>query len=109
MKVDLGIWDRLSRLIVVLLVLATALAVALWYLPQIQKNQETQKQILQKEEQITRAQQEVEALKADITAFEDPQVVERKVRERLNYARSNETLIHFKPPPSPSTTGSLAQ
>ena len=45
MKVDLGIWDRLSRLIILLLIVAAVLGVALWYLPLIQQNERMRREI----------------------------------------------------------------
>jgi len=35
MKVDLGIWDRLTKLVLLLIVLAGLVGVVVWYLPLI--------------------------------------------------------------------------
>ena len=43
MNVDLGIWSKLSRLLLVLLVLATLVVVALWYVPLIRNNESLRK------------------------------------------------------------------
>ena len=43
MNVNLGIWDKLTRLIVMLLLLAALLLIALWYLPLIQRNERMRK------------------------------------------------------------------
>ena len=39
MKVDLGIWDKLTRLVIFLLFVAGVLGVAVWYLPLIRQNE----------------------------------------------------------------------
>jgi hypothetical protein len=46
MNVNLGIWDKLSKLMVFLLFVAGLLAVFFWYLPLIQQNQRYRKQLL---------------------------------------------------------------
>ena len=39
MKVDLGIWDKLTRVVIFLLFVAGILLVAIWYLPLIKQNE----------------------------------------------------------------------
>jgi cell division protein FtsB len=98
-KVDLGIWGKLSRLIVFLLLLASLLAVAIWYLPLIRQNERWAKQKLRLESQIKQEEQISRQLKASLKALqEDPRTVERLAREKLGYARSNETVIRFEAP-----------
>jgi cell division protein FtsB len=99
MKVELGIWDKLSRLALLLLFVAVVLLVAVWYLPLIQQNERMRRQILQLDTQIQRAQEEGKALKASADALRhDPKAVERLGRERLGYARTDETVIRFEAP-----------
>ena len=105
MKVDLGIWDRLTKLILSLIVLAGLVGVVVWYLPLIRHNERMRRQILQKEGEIEQQQQTARELKAKIDAHRDPRTVERLVRERLSLAKTNETVIRFQspvtnPPPS---------
>ena len=38
MKVDLGIWDKLTKLVIFLLFLAGLVGLAVWYLPLIKQN-----------------------------------------------------------------------
>lgn len=98
MKVDLGIWDRLSRLIILLLIVAAVLGVALWYLPLIQENEHMRRQILILERQIQEETQRNQRLAAEIEGYRDPRTVERLARERLNFARPEETIIRFQEP-----------
>ena len=39
MKVDLSIWDKLTRVVIFLLFVAGILLVAIWYLPLIKQNE----------------------------------------------------------------------
>ena len=98
MKVDLGIWDRLAKLILFLIVLAGLVGVVVWYLPLIRHNERMRMQILQLEGTIEKEQHTARELKAKIDAHRDPRTVERLARERLNYARTNETVIRFQAP-----------
>jgi cell division protein FtsB len=100
MKVDLGIWDRLSRLIILLLIVAAILGVALWYLPLIQQNERMRKEILVLEGRIEREQLRNRELTAEIESYRDPRMVERLARERLNFARPEEFVIRFEDPVS---------
>jgi cell division protein FtsB len=98
MKVDLGIWDRLSRLIILLLIVAAVLGVALWYLPVIQKNEKLRRDILNWDSRIEKELERNRRLNAELEAYRDPRSVERLARERLNYARPEELIIRFEPP-----------
>jgi cell division protein FtsB len=98
MKVDLGIWDRLSRLIILLLIVAAVLGVALWYLPVIQKNEKLRRDILNWESKIEKELERNRRLSAELEAYRDPRSVERLARERLNYARPEELIIRFETP-----------
>jgi cell division protein FtsB len=100
MKVDLRIWDRLSRFIILLLIVAAVLSVALWYLPVIQENEQMRKKILTLEGQIERELQRSRELSAEVESYGDPRTVERLARERLNFARPDEYVIRFENPPS---------
>ena len=47
MKVDLGIWDKLTRMVIFLVFVAGILLVAVWYLPLIKENERYRKRMLQ--------------------------------------------------------------
>jgi cell division protein FtsB len=98
MNVNLGIWDRLTRLIIILLLLAALLAIALWYLPLIQRNERMRKDNLAADAEIRKEEETQRRLKASIDAMRDPRTVERLARERLGYARTGETIIRFEGP-----------
>ena len=98
MNVDLGIWKKLTKLIIFLLVSAALLGIALWYLPLIQQNERMRKEILALDNEIKKEDENHKRLKADIEALRDPRTVERLAREKLNFARPNETVIRFEEP-----------
>lgn len=99
MNVDVGIWRRLNRLVGLLLAVAGAVAICLWYLPVIKQNERMRKEILRLD---THIQAEEEAGKQLNTAIQslsnDPKAIERLARERLGYAKPGETVIRFDPP-----------
>lgn len=99
MNVDLGIWAKLTRVVMFLLLLAGILGIAVWYLPVIKQNERMRKAILQLDAQIHKDEQTSKQLRASIDALRyDPKAVERLARERLGYAKPGETVIRFEPP-----------
>ena len=52
-RVDLGIWDKLTKAVVFLLIIAALLAVAVWYLPLIKQNERMRVEILRLEAEVT--------------------------------------------------------
>ena len=98
MNVNLGIWDKLTRLIVMLLLLAALLLIALWYLPLIQRNERMRKDNLTLDAEVKKEEETQKRLRTSIDAMRDPRNVERLARERLSYAKSGETIIRFEAP-----------
>src|ERR1051326_5969287 len=103
MNVDLGIWSKLSRLVIFLLLAAGLLGVAVWYRPLIQQNEALRKRILGLQIQVQREEQENRRLESAIIALQhDPRTVERVARERLNVSKPTETVIRFEAAPGGS-------
>lgn len=99
MNVDLGIWSKLTRLLLVLVVVAGVLAVVVWYLPLFHNNEAMRKRILDVNEQIQQEELRGRALENSIRALRnDPREVERLARQKLGYARSGETVFVFETP-----------
>lgn len=99
MNVNLGIWNALSRAVIFLLFLAGLVGVFFWYLPLIEQNQRYRKEILALDGKIQEQERLSRQFKASIDAVQnDPRTLERLARERLGYARSNETVIRFLAP-----------
>ena len=98
-KVDLGIWDKLTKAVVFLLIIAALLAVAVWYLPLIKQNERMRAEILRLEDKVAKEEKIAIRRKVAIDALRnDPETVERYAREKLGLARPGETVIRFEEP-----------
>jgi len=98
MNVNLGIWSALTKIVVALVVVAVLLLIGMCYLPLIQENRRMRADNLKLERELeteteksTRLQSQIDALK------NDPKTVERLTREKLGYARPDETVVRFEP------------
>ena len=101
MHVNLGIWDKLTKAVIFLLFVAGLLVVFIWYLPLIRQNQRYRKDILALDGKIQEQDRISRQLKASIDAVQnDPRTLERLAREKLGYARTNETVIRFQSVPA---------
>jgi cell division protein FtsB len=98
MNVDLGIWAKLNRLVIVLLGVAGVLAIALKYFPLIKQNEKFRQRILQLENQIQKEEEIGKQAKASIVSLRDSKVIERLAREKLGYAKAGETVFRFEAP-----------
>ena len=95
------IWDKLTRLVVFLLFIAGLLAVFFWYLPLIQQNQRYRRDILILDTRIDEQERIGRQLKAQTDAvLNDPRTLERLAREKLGWAKTNETIIRFERVPA---------
>ena len=98
MKVDLGIWSKLTQAIVALVALAVLLLIGTTYLPLIQQNEQMRRRIDKLDAELDKQRQESKQLQAEFDALRnDPKTIERLAREKLGYAKTNETVIHFEP------------
>jgi cell division protein FtsB len=99
MNVDLGIWSKLTRAVIVLLGVAGVVGVGVWYLPLIKQNERYRQRILFLDKQIAREEETAKQLKASIDSLRhDPKATERLAREQLGYAKPGETVIRFEEP-----------
>jgi len=97
MRVDLGIWDKLSRVVIFLLFVAGLLGIGMSYLPLIGQNERIRKSTASLEEQIRKEDEITKRMKAAIDALcHDPRAVERLVRESWGFAKPGETVIKFE-------------
>ncbi len=96
--VNLGIWSKLTKVVVVLLLVVGLLFVGAWYLPLIRENQRMRADIFRLNAQLQVEQEKSKQLQAQIDALRnDPKTIERLTREKLGYAKPDETVIHFDP------------
>ena len=98
-RIDTGIWDKLTKAVVFLLVIAALLAVAVWYLPLIKQNERMRSEVLRLQEESTTEEETARQIKVQIEALRnDPETGERYAREKLGLARDGETVIRFVQP-----------
>ena len=99
MKVNLGIWDKLTPVVIFLVFVAGVLLVAVWYRPVIRENERYRKEILRLDNLVQKEEETVKQLKTSIEALKyDPKAVERLARETFGYAKAGETVIRFEEP-----------
>jgi cell division protein FtsB len=98
-NVDNGIWSKLTKVVVGLIVLAVLLLIGMCYLPLIQENTRMRAQILKLDQQIQTEQEKSDQLQSQVDALRnDPKTIERLAREKLGYAKPDETVIRFEAP-----------
>ncbi len=98
MNLGESIWDRLTRLVLGLVVAAVLLGLALWYQPVINTNRGMRARKLELDQKIAVETETARKLQAALHAMQDPKTVERLARERLSYAKPGEEVILFEPP-----------
>jgi cell division protein FtsB len=98
-KVDLGIWSKLTQAVIALVAIAILLLIGMTYLPLIQQNENYRREIDRLDVEIQKEQETSKELKSEIDALRnDPKTVERLAREKLGYAKPDETVVHFDNP-----------
>jgi len=101
MRVDLGLWDKLSRVVIFLLFVAGGLGfivlLSTTYLPLVGQNERIRKKILSLESQIQKEEEKAKRTRAAIDALcHEPRAIERLVRERWGFAKPGKTVIIFE-------------
>ena len=97
MRVNLGIWNWLTQAVVALVAVAILILISLTYLPLIHQNERYRSEIMKLDAKIQEQENTSRELRADIEALRhDPATVARLVREKLNYAKTDETVIRFE-------------
>jgi cell division protein FtsB len=98
-NVDLGIWSKLTKLVVGLVVLAVLLLIGMCYLPVIKQNEKFRRQILLDQNKIDAEEARSRELQAQVDALlHDQKTIERLTREKLGYAKPDETVVQFESP-----------
>src|SRR5271170_6071859 len=97
MNVNLGIWSMLTKMVVALVVIAVLLLIRMCYLPLIHQNERMREKIYQLDAQLQKEEENSKQLQTEIeTLRNDPKTVERLTREKLGYAKPDETVIRFE-------------
>ena len=96
MKVDLGIWSKLTQAVVALVVIAVVIMIGMTYVPLIHQNERMRREILRLDTELQKQESISRQLRADVDALRnDPATVTRLAREKLGYAKPDETVVHF--------------
>jgi cell division protein FtsB len=98
MNVADSIWNKLTRVVVLLLLLAVFAGIARKYLPLIQQNVRMRKAVERLEAEVQKEKATKKKLEAEIEALKDPKTVERLIRNTLLYAKPGETVVRFAEP-----------
>ena len=105
MKVDLGIWSRLTQAVAALVALAILILIGMTYLPLIHQNERMRREILRLDADLEKQEAVSRQLRADIDSLRnDPATVTRLAREKLGYAKPDETVIRFESPSGGAAT-----
>jgi len=106
MNVDLGIWGKLTRIVIGLLVIAFIGIIWQWYLPLIKQNERMRRNVLSLDNQLQNGEGTQKQLRASMDTLRyDTNAVERLAREKLRYAKPGEIVVVFEPP----TTNQVAR
>lgn len=96
-RMDIGIWMRLTKLVMLLVMVAGSLAVFQWYKPVIRQNEGMQKRINLLQKQIAEEKAFADQMNASIGAISTNTVaLERLAREKLGYAKPDEKVVRFE-------------
>jgi Tfp pilus assembly protein PilO len=98
MNVADSIWNKLTRVVVFLLLLAVLVGIGVWYYPLIQENGHKRKDIERLDELVRKEKEIKRTQEASIEALKDSKAVERLIRNTLLYAKTNEIVIRFDEP-----------
>src|SRR5262245_5258447 len=97
MNVEDSIWDKLTRVVICLLLVAGVVGLGVWYYPLIKQNERMRRHVMELDLELQKEMQTKKQLTAAIEAMNnDPKAVERLARERLGYAKPGETVIKFE-------------
>ena len=96
-SVNNGIWDKLTKLVIILIIIAFALLVVIRLLPGTRQKQRMLRDIQSNEVQSNKEEETRKALAASINALrDDPKTVERLARDKFGYAKPGETVVRFE-------------
>jgi Tfp pilus assembly protein PilO len=84
MNVNLGIWSKLTKIVVGLVVIAVLLLIGMCYLPLIQENERMRTEVYRLDAELQKEEENSKQLQTEIEALRnDPKTVERLTREKL--------------------------
>ena len=98
-NVNLGIWDKLTKLTIFCLFALGVVAVAVWYLPLIRQNESMRQDLFKNQTKVKAEQERERSLRVALEAARNnPKSLERLIRANLGYARPGEIVVRFEEP-----------
>ena len=98
MNVNLGIWSKLTKVVVALVVMACLLLIGMKFLPLLQQNERMRADIMRLQTQLQIEEANSKQLKAEIDSLRNnSNAIERLAREKLGYAKPGEIVVRFEP------------
>ncbi len=98
-NVNLGIWDKLTKLTIFCLFALGVVAVAVWYLPLIRQNESMRQDLFKLQSKIKTEQERERTIKVALDAARtNPKTIERLIRANLGYAKPGEIVVRFESP-----------
>jgi cell division protein FtsB len=96
-NVEDSIWDKLTRLVIGLLLIAGLVAIGVWYLPLIRQNENYRKEVLRLDTEVAKESETRRQLSAQVESLNnDTNALIRIARESLGVAKPGETVIRFE-------------
>jgi cell division protein FtsB len=96
-NVNLGIWSKLTKAAIALIVIAFVLLFGMPYARLLQQNERMRADILRLQIQLQIEESKSKQLQTQIDELRnDPNAVERLAREKFGYAKPGETVIRFE-------------
>jgi len=96
-NVEDSIWDKLTRLVIGLLLVAGLVAIGVWYLPLIRQNEAMRKEVLRLDGDVAKESEMRRQLSAQVDSLNnDTNALIRIARESLGVAKPGETVIRFE-------------
>ncbi len=97
MEPDVGIWDRLTKVVAFLLVVSGIVLLIQLYVPLFKENQRLRERNLKLEAAISLEEKAARQLDQEIIALNrNPKAIERLAREQMGFAREGEVLFRFE-------------
>jgi cell division protein FtsB len=98
-KPDTGIWDRLSKAVFLMLLVALVFLLAQFYVPLFKQNQRLRERNIRLEAAIQKGEAAGRRMEHEIESLQkDPDAIERLGREQLGYGKEGETIYRFESP-----------
>ena len=94
--VAIGEVELVLQAVVALVVIAVVIMIGMTYVPLIHQNERMRREILRLDAELQKQETISRQLRADVDALRsDPATVTRLAREKLGYAKPDETVVHF--------------